>query len=167
MAEQFINVSTNALRITNSGRIERRFTLEALVSQLADLTTTDPLDRIYSVLAIARDGPPFEEKISVESNTRHKTAIQIDYDRSPLELYQDFVIHAIEHSRSLDVICRYWVTPGPVLNLPTWVRPLQTSLPSNYDISERINADSLVGLPGHNHYNASRGTVADFYLGLG
>jgi hypothetical protein len=167
MAERFINVSANALRITSPEKVERRFSLEDLISQLKDLTTTDPLDRIYSVLAIARDGPEMGGEIPVEYDTRHKTALQIDYDRSPLELYQDFVIHAIERSGSLDIICRDWARSVSNLNLPTWVRPLQTSFRPNSDISERIDSDSLVGLPGQNHYNASRGTVAHFHLGLG
>jgi hypothetical protein len=167
MAERFMNVSTNALRFTSSGKIQRRFSLEALVSQLVDLTSTSPLDRIYSVLAIARDGPPFEEDISADHDTRHKTALSIDYNKSVLEVYQDFVIQVIEHSGSLDIICRHWASSSPVLNLPTWIRPLQTSLQPNGDIAERIDADSLVGLPGQSDYCASRGTVADFHLGLG
>jgi hypothetical protein len=164
IAERFINVSTNAVRITNSGKVERRFSLEALVSHLSDLSTVDPLDRIYSVVAIARDGPEMGEEMPVEyiHDTRYERPLLIDYSKSVLEVYQNFVIHAIGRSGSLDIICRHWANSVSDLNLPTWVRPLQASLQPNSDISERINADSLVGLPGYNTYNASRGTVADF-----
>jgi hypothetical protein len=154
MAENFINVSTNALRITNSGKAQRRLSLEALVSELKDLAASNPLDRIYSVLAIAKDGPPFEEDI-----TQHNGPLGIDYDKTVLELYQDFVVQAIHRSQSLDIICRYWASSSE--QLPTWVRPLQSTQPiADIDVSERIYPDSLVGLPDHNYYHASRGTVA-------
>jgi hypothetical protein len=168
MAEGFINVTTNALRITNSGKIERQFTLEDLVSQLCDLASTDPLDRIYSVLTFARDGPQMGDETPVEyiPNTRYEAALRVDYSKSVLEVYQNFVIHAIERSGSLDIICRHWASSVSDSNLPTWVHPLQASHQPNSDISERINADSLVGLPGQSYYNASRGTVAYFRVGL-
>jgi hypothetical protein len=163
IAESFINVSTNALRATNSG-IQRRHSLEALVSQLKDLTTTDPLDRIYSVLAIAKDGPSFEEATDMEhpDTIENSESLKIDYNKSPLEVYQDFVVRAIERSQSLDIICRYWASSASSeVTLPTWVRPLQSTQPRvNINVSERTDPDSLVGLPDHNYYHASRGTVA-------
>jgi hypothetical protein len=167
MAERFIHVTTNALRNTSFGKIERQLSLEALVSQLSGFSATNPLDRIYSVLAMARDGPKTGDGVLLEypDETRDEGALQIDYSKSVLEVYQDFVGHVIERSRSLDIICRHWASSvsEKELNLPTWVRPLQSSLQPNINIPERINADSLVGLPGHSHYDASRGSVAAFW----
>jgi hypothetical protein len=158
MAEHFIDVTINALRVLRSGRIQRLLSLEALVSQLSDLTATNPRDRIFSVLALARDGPknPYE--------TRDEGALRIDYDKSILEIYQNFVIHVIKRSGSLDIICRRWASSvsESQSDLPTWVRPLHSSLQSPFDSnsSERTDADSLVGIPDRHYYNASGGTIA-------
>ena len=170
MAERFIDLSTNALRVTSSGKIQRLLSLEALVSQLSDLSSSDHRDRIFSVLAIAKDGPPLVKETLMEypTDTRDEGDLRIDYGRSILEVYQDFVVHAIERSQSLDIICRNWASSvsEKEVNLPTWVRPLQSSLqlPLDGNVSERTAADSLVGFPDHNYYNASRGTVAKFLI---
>jgi hypothetical protein len=166
MAERFIDVTTNALRVSRSGKIQRLLSLEALVSQLSDLSATNPKDRIFSVLALAREGPKLVKETLMENphEARDEGALRIDYKKSILEIYQSFVIHAIKRSQSLDIICRRWassVSEGES-DLPTWVRPLQSSLQAPFDsnTSERTDADSLVGIPDRHHYNASRGTLA-------
>ncbi|KAN0114446.1 Heterokaryon incompatibility protein (HET) domain containing protein [Hyaloscypha variabilis] len=175
MAERFIEVSTNALRMTaivyegtsEQRRTQQRLrTLEELVSSLSELTATNPLDRIYSVLAIAKDGPPLTESTLIESaqETKSEFDLHIDYSASVVDVYQRFVVHAIESSRSLDIICRHWVNSASDCNLPTWVRPLECALPLNSNIPDRLNADSLVGLPRHNLYNTSRGTMPTFTI---
>jgi hypothetical protein len=172
MAERFIDVSTNALRVTSSGEIQRLLTLEALVSQLSDLSTTEPRDRIFSVLALARDGSKLVEETLMEDKMEieKEGTLRIDYDKSILEVYQDFVIHAISHSRSLNIICQRWASSvsEKEASLPTWIRPLQSSLQPAFDsgISERTDADSLVGIPDHRYYNASRGTSITVPLSL-
>jgi hypothetical protein len=167
-AERFIEVSTNALRITNSGTAQttqRHLSLESLVSQLSDLRATNPLDRIYSLLALAKDGPKLEEKTLMPLRIQDSGVLEIDYDRDAAEVYQDFVVRAIQLSHSLDVICRHWAGLEDRNNLPTWVRPLQLLQPPfDSNVSERTEADSLVGLPDHNYYHASRGSVADVRL---
>jgi hypothetical protein len=165
MAERFIDVTTNAIRLTRTGEIQRLLILEALVSQLSDLGATDPRDRIFAVLALARDGPKLVEETLMEDTkeTNQEGTLRIDYDKSILQVYQDCVLHAIERSRSLDIICRRWVSSvsEKEANLPTWIRPLQSSLQPAFDssVSERTDADSLVGIPDHNYYNASRGAI--------
>ena len=170
MAERFIDISINSLRTTSAG-IQRLLSLEALVSQLSDLNASDPRDRIFSVLAIAKDGLKLEEETLMEAPpiaTRRDGTLRIDYGKTTLEVYQDFVVHAIQRSQSLDLICRHWASSvsEKEADLPTWVRPFQSSLqaPLDSSVSERTTADSLVGLPGHNSYNASRGKVAEFHV---
>lgn len=166
MAERFINVSTNALRISSSGEIQRLLSFEALVSNLSDLEATDPRDRIFSVLAIAKDGPSLKDRTLMKSPGGRP---QIDYDKPVSEVYQYFVERAINCSKSLDIICRHWASSvsEEVAILPTWVRPYQSFQPPPENIlSERTIADSLVGLPGHNYYNASKGKEAKFHFGM-
>jgi hypothetical protein len=80
---------------------------------LSDLSLADPHDRIFSVLALAKDEDLAED-------------LRVDYDRKPPELYMDFVLHSIQTSNSLDIICRDW--SGAVdIDAPTWVRPFQSS----------------------------------------
>jgi hypothetical protein len=174
IAERFINVSTSSLRITNLGKIRRLLSLEELVSMLSDLSCVHPSDRIFSVLAVASDGPPpFEKEPAIESfhSLQEEGTLRIDYTKRTLDVYQDFVIHAIERSKSLDIICRHWARSSDmaVASLPTWVRALQYSFlqtSSDSSISELAAAENLVGLPGHSYYNASRGTIATFRTGL-
>jgi hypothetical protein len=169
MAERFIEVSVNALRIITTAdgeqKTQRLLSLEALVSYLSELSATNPLDRIYSVLAIANDGPKLDERtlMPIEDQAQAPQSIRFDYTENVVDVYQAFVIQSIERSHSLDIICRYWASPVKNANLPTWVRPtqlLKTTIDST--VSERTEADSLVGLPDHNNYHASRGTVAKF-----
>jgi len=147
MAVRFIDVSTNALRTTGSG-LQRLLSLEALVSLLSDLGCAKELDRIYSVLMIARDGPSWNEETFMKKDppsTRQVATLTIDYGRTVLEVYQDFVVHATMHSNSLNIICRHWASSAPeTMPLPTWVRPLQSSLPAPLDknVSGRTAADS-------------------------
>jgi hypothetical protein len=170
MAERFIDASTNSLRVTVSGRIRRRLTIEALVSKLSVFRTTNHLDRIFTVLALAKDGPPLIEDTLMEYSQEPGGAleIEIDYTKSVLEVYQDFVSHAIGQSLSLDIICRRWASSvsEQELILPTWVRPLQPFLQPPFDsnISERTDADCLVGIPDRNYYHASRGTMANYRI---
>lgn len=177
MASRFIEVSANALRITTTAdketKTQRLLSLEALVSYLSELTSTNPLDRIYAVLAIAKDGPKLDEKTLMTDqsvpDTDNNEYLKFDYDATVADLYQKFVRLTIKTSKSLDIICRYWASQATDLpaDLPTWVRPLQSLQPAfDNSSSERTDADSLVGLPDHNIYHASRGTVAEAKLPL-
>lgn len=170
IAERFIDVSINSLRLSSSGKVQRLLTIEDLVSHLGDLTATDARDRIFSVLAIAKDGPKLAEETLMTSSveTEAEDALRIDYDQDLLDVYQNFVIHAIKKSQSLDIICRHWASSIPEKDkaFPTWVRPLQSSLQPTFDsnMSERTDPDSLVGLPDHTYYHASRGTTIKFHI---
>lgn len=170
MVERFIDVTTNALRrIQNSDSsesVQRLLNLESLVSDLSDLSSTDPRDRIYSVLALAKDGPTLFG-IDDSHDTLDET-LRIDYGKTTLEVYQDFFIHVISYSSSLDIICRRWASSVPEkdVSLPTWIRPLQSNLQPPFDsnVCERTDADSLVGIPDHKWYNAAKNTQASFRI---
>ena len=168
VAERFIHLSSQALRVTSPG-IQRLFSVETLVSQMMEFDANDPRDRIFSVLAIAKDGLELEEDTKASpQRLRLKGLLRIDYTESILDVYQDFVIYATQSAQSLDIICRHWASSvsEEEASLPTWVRSLNSFLPTTSDgnVSERTSADSLVGLPDHNCYNASRGKTAAFHF---
>lgn len=165
MAEQFIEISTNAWRVPKKGgKIQRLLTLEELVSQLSDLTSTDPRDRIFSVLAIAKNGLELDDH-TLEASVQKKGALKIDYEKPLPRVYRDFVAHAIDYSKSLDIICRRWVSSVSD-DLPSWVRPLQSSQPTfDTKLEERTRADNLVGHPDHSSYSASASEPANFIIG--
>lgn len=165
MAERFIDVTTNALQLGASDRLQSLFSLEILVSKLSDLGCGDPRDRIYSVLALAKDHPPsvLEPSFSHDSHDSH---LRIDYhkDTSIFHVYKYFFLHVVRRSTSLDIICRRWSGAADKdTALPTWIRPLQPALQPPFDpnIAERTDADSLVGTPDSRFYDAARGTCAD------
>jgi hypothetical protein len=127
------------------------------------------LNRIFAVLALAKDGPKLVNETLMEypHDAQDEGALRIDYDKSILEVYQDFVIHAVEKSESLDIICRHWASSvsEKEARLPTWVRSFQSFRQSPFENSpERTAADSLVGLPDHTYYHASRGKRAKFRI---
>ena len=160
ITERFIEVSVNSLRVSATQdelpKTQRLLSLEELVSYLSRLKASEVLDRIYSVLAIAKDGPKLDEKTLVLDKGGD---LKIDYKAKVVDVFQLFVLRAIERSKSLDIMCRCWADKDK--SLPTWVLPLQSLQPQfDSDISEPTEAESLVGLPDHNHYHASRGTSA-------
>ena len=170
IAESFMDVSSNALRVSSSGKVQRLLTLESLVSQLSTMKSGNPCDRIFAVLALAKDCPKQRNETQMEdpSDAHNDGPLGINYNKSVLNVYQDFVLHAIEKSKSLDIICRHWASlvSEEEAKLPTWVRPLQSFVQSAMESSpERTAADSLVGLPDHTYYHASRGRSAEFRTG--
>ncbi|KAH9222972.1 heterokaryon incompatibility protein-domain-containing protein [Leptodontidium sp. 2 PMI_412] len=177
MVERFIDITTNALRrdpqdSQGQGKsVQRLLNLEALVSNLSDLSSGKHVDRIYSVLALAKDGPPLFDAWKATS----EGSLRIDYGKSVLDVYQDFFIHVVTNSQTLDIMCRRWATcvPEKEASLPTWIRPLQSSLQPPIDSKasertdyDRTDADSLVGIPDHRWYNAAKNTKATFRIGL-
>jgi hypothetical protein len=85
----------------------------------------------------------------------------VDYDKSFFEVCKDFLEFTIENSQSLDMICRPWA-PVPLTydeKLPSWIRTVHDAAyrPGANRFHSRINADSLVGVPGtgKGNYNAA------------
>jgi hypothetical protein len=83
----------------------------------------------------------------------------VNYRKGFDEVCDDLYKFTTFHSGSLDLICRPWCPPGSTRErrLPSWVRPLKDrafELDAEGQV-ERVNADTLVGLPGNSPYQAS------------
>jgi hypothetical protein len=167
MTERFGMLTTKALRKTAAGKIQRQYTLESLVLQTRGFLVSNPLDRIYSLLALAKDfGETYDAQMISNQDNFPAIPLRIDYDRNLSDVYRDFVVHVIETTRSLDIICRQW-TRRVNADLPTYIRPLSSSeLHFEADASDNEKADGLLGPPGHRYYSASQGTVATYSIGL-
>lgn len=87
--------------------LERRKTLEEVVSEFTSFESSDPRDTIYAVLSIARP------QVAGSNATEY---IQPNYEKSLLDVYVDFVRYSIECSEgNLDIICRHWAPVKTVL----------------------------------------------------
>ena len=167
MTERFGMLTTKALRKTAAGKIQRQYTLESLVLQTRGFLVSNPLDRIYSLLALAKDfGETYDAQMISTQDNFPTIPLRTDYDRNLSDVYRDFVVHVIEASRSLDIICRRW-TRRVNGDLPTYIRPLSSSeLHFEADTSENEEADGLLGPPSHSYYSASKGKVPTYRIGL-
>ena len=99
-AAAMVRQSSHLLRRDLKGKIlERKKTLEELVSEFTSFESSDPRDTIYAVLSIARP------QVASSSTIQH---IQPNYEKGLLDVYVDFVRYSIECSeRNLDIICRH------------------------------------------------------------
>jgi hypothetical protein len=81
----------------------------------------------------------------------------VDYNKKLDEICEDLYRFTTTQSRSLDLICRPWCPEIKDVVLPTWVRTLKYRpyiLNAEGD-AVRVNADTLVGLPGQSPYKAA------------
>ena len=163
MVEAFVHVTHTTFHpLASSGQgqekgaPEQLLSLESLVANLSEFSSQDPRDRIYSVLALAKNGSSWLES-SINS-----------YDKTTLEVFQDFFIHVFEDSQKLDVMCRNWTSSVAEknANFPTWIRPLQSNFGASpkSNTSKRTDANCLVGNPIHRWYNAAKNTKATFKI---
>jgi hypothetical protein len=109
-------------------------------------------------------------------NSTNNRKFIIDYKRSCLEVYIDFLKFCIPKSKSLDILLFPWApiihqqnihSKAPIFKtiddelstLPTWITTIdkRSFAPEEQGIHHRINADPLVGRPGHKKspYSAS------------
>jgi hypothetical protein len=156
-----VDICSSLLRKTSRGEIiERKYSLELLVSSLAAFEITDPKDTIYSVLSIAK----FEH------------GLVPSYEKNINDLCYDFVSSCVNESQSLDIICRHWAPlrarkktrflerANERANdpLPSWCPSVLGSSFATYDdnSNQRLYGDSFVGLPDKNYYNAALGRTA-------
>jgi len=165
-----VKEKTDILKQDREGRIlERKRTLEELVSSFTAFDAGDPRDIIYAVTSIARS--PIGESAAGQ--------ITADYDKSLLDVYVSFVQYAIKQSASLDIICRHWAPARTTLvkearkastwalvdtlfvknRLPSWMKKLDESpfgIPDEI-FGGRKYGDNFATLSAR--YNAS-GTLA-------
>ncbi|KAK5207545.1 hypothetical protein LTR72_007193 [Exophiala xenobiotica] len=140
---------STALHIASEMKVGvgRTISLESLLCQTTLTICHDPRDRVYSLLRLAST----------------PTVLEIDYGKSPHDLYVDVVVSLIASSDSLDIICRPWA-PRVLLvsaahtqksgirnGMPSWI----PSIPhEGYEpifagpAYKRRAPDVLVGLPG-------------------
>jgi hypothetical protein len=175
-----------------------RYTLEELVSFLAAFKASRPHDTIYAILGLASDFEPVHVAAKSKTTTekaefkapalrRGHTGIdwsrtmeqfEVDYEKPVLAVFKEFLHHAIEKSKSLDIICRPWApTSGfnakgipEKIDLPSWIptlakKPFQPTSGGNM---VRYNPDPLVGpaIVRHKLYSASGALDASFAIDL-
>ena len=164
--EQFVMLTTKALRITATGKTHRQFTLESLVLQTKEFVVSHPHDRIYSLLALARDfGVAYDKRLLPPRESFFSSPLRIDYARNLSDVCRDFVAHVIDSSGSLDIICRHWMRRVDA-DLPTYIRPLSSShLRLDADSSDNGDIDCLLGAPGRSYYSASNSLIARYEIG--
>ncbi|KAN0116997.1 Heterokaryon incompatibility protein (HET) domain containing protein [Hyaloscypha variabilis] len=175
-ATAMVRQTSHLLRRDLKGNIlEKRKTLEEVVSEFTSFESWDPRDTIYAVLSIARPQV-------ASSNTAEY--IQPNYEKSLLDVYVDFVRYSIECSEgNLDIVCRYWAPVNTVLRasaselnennrliknyvevectLPSWIKQLDGSkYGSPDDILRGLKHGNVFATPKP-LYNASRSASAD------
>jgi Heterokaryon incompatibility protein (HET) len=138
-------------RSDNDGQLEPIFELETLLWTFKDFDCTDGRDRVYSLLALARDVPPLEYNNSGSISS-------LDYDADITDVLERCVMHCVNVSKSLDIICRPWA-PIVVKPLPSWISTISGSAWGEFEDGSfaRKNGDSFVGSPNRKTYNASAG----------
>ena len=161
--------------------IDRLYSIEHLVINwpLYDVGN-NPRDFIYALLPIAKDGPN-----SKYVKTRASECLFPDYQKHPLDVYIEFVKHAVSTSHRLDIICRHWARPiheeahvlttiislarktAPRLTFPSWILSLDVSTSESLLSSERRNAESLLGMPNEKpRYSACNDLTPDVTFGV-
>ncbi|KAI1872366.1 uncharacterized protein JN550_004085 [Neoarthrinium moseri] len=157
-----LQASNGVLRKGANGAVlDRLWRLEALVMRFTSFETTDPRDTVYALMSLASDVPIDSNGAEGHSDETegHQTLIS-QYHRDPVDTFIDFVKSCIETSGSLDVICRHWA-PALKEEMPSWIGLVdQAPFGPPGRFMGRINGDSLVGDPGSQVFNASKGTKA-------
>lgn len=175
-ANILVEANSTLFRRSAGGQIiERKMSLEVLVSKLLAFEATDSKDIVYAVLSIASDTPYSGLKTAEPSSPLLPPDMRItpNYNKEEAEIFGDFIDYCIETSESLDIICRHWA-PAPKgrrrntsttdldapRDSPTWVSVITGSAFGGPEVllEGRCNADSLVGTTSrkhHRNYNAS------------
>jgi hypothetical protein len=144
----------------NGGKFEPTFDLETLIWTFKDFDCTDPRDRVYSLLALARDVPSLKY-----NNVDFDSAISsLEYEADITDVLQRCVMHCVNLSKSLDIICRPWA-PMVSKPLPSWIGTIASSAFGVLDDGSfgRKNGNSFVGSPNRKTYNASAGRTLQGY----
>jgi hypothetical protein len=185
-----VDATSNLFRRSENGDIiERRQTLETLVSTLTAYEASDPRDTVYAILSLAKDTTRKQES---GSNLQKDHGIRPDYEKDLMEVCKDFVKSCYDCSGSLDILCRHWapiakkftkleaqdLKRGLTLEVKNWAtqRELPSWMPSisgapygapQDSLSGRVHGDSFVGEPNRRNYNASFDKFATGYVEFG
>jgi hypothetical protein len=159
-------------RSSNGTILGNRMSLQDLVTSLVHCQTTDPRDKIYALLSLAKDTGIPQGGLS--------TRVQADYRLSVLDTFSNFTATSIRSSASLDLIFRPWapqlrtpwkdglVDPDLQYAVPSWIA-VQEQLPfgdPKHQSQTRVNADGLVGPATKKVYNASDSRPAEARFGI-
>ncbi|KAK2597777.1 hypothetical protein N8I77_012541 [Diaporthe amygdali] len=165
-----LNGRNELLRTSSTGDvIARTKSAVELLLQFRGSEATDPRDRIYSLLSLSNDGG----------------TIPVDYNKSAMQVFADFVSTCIERQGLLDLVLIPW---APVKRFkrsrnrrstaaceasttPSWLAPLEDlphGSPEGQDQpgrlwKSRLNGDGLVNMPAI--YDASHGMKLEVSFG--
>ena len=170
---------SNLSRKSAEGDIQEHLVgLETLVSSLLFFSTSNPYDTIYSLLSLASDTPQKYamntlQALDAPTNGRPKKKVfqmTVDYKKTPMEVFVEFIKQCIYTSGSLDIVCRHWAPDIKGTAFPSWILKISDSSFGTPEdaLQGRRNGDSFVGAPYRDSrkcYNASRGTVAQIQFG--
>jgi hypothetical protein len=100
--------------------------------------------------------------------------IEANYRKCLRDVCADFIEYCIEHSNSLDILCRHWA-PQPRLSrhsdmvvMPSWILPITGAAfgGPEQSLRSRVNGDSFVGgTERRGHYTASGNLPPVFKFG--
>ena len=165
---------TNMFQKSVDGSVlEPTYDLETLVSRLRFFESSDPRDTIFALINMSK------ESSMLEAGEEHEIEPpKVDYGKSLLEVYTDFLEWVVYSSNSLDVLCRQWAIPQkplkgggasqtPLAVLPSWIQCVPGSPWSleKKDPSIRITGDSIVGPAGKRVFDAAYGQKPDVRFG--
>lgn len=185
-----VDATSNLFRRSENGDIiERRQTLETLISTLTAYEASDPRDTVYAILSLAKDTTRKQESGSYLLKDH---GIRPDYEKDLMEVCKDFIKSCYDCSGSLDILCRHWapiarkftkleaqdLKRGLTLEQKNWAtqRELASWMPSisgapygapQDSLSGRVHGDSFVGQPNRQNYNASFDKSAEGYVEFG
>lgn len=162
-AYSIVEASREHFRRQSDGSSLATCDLETLVTRLPALQSARPEAVIHALLPLATDREQWKHGV----------------EGSPLEVYQRFVMHCVQRSKSLDIICRPWAPkalPGVVRNsqygvwaenetLPSWIRQVVHLPFGTGSRTGRKNGDVLVGQPNRNFYAAAGNSIASPIFG--
>ena len=176
-AYRLVQNTTGMFRREDKGNsLTMRYTLEELVSFLAAFRASRLHDTIYALLNLSSDaettsavGPGSLRRARTQMFTTPSRIkkFEVNYDTDILEVYIDFLQHAISSSNSLDIICRPWAPDRGWkangdehrVNLPSWIPNLSRKPFQQTHLGDMVrhNPNPLVGAATFRFtfYNAS------------
>jgi hypothetical protein len=141
--------------------------LSTVITTLNDVRCTDPRDRIFALMSLASSLPGFAN-------------IELDYRRSVLDVYTDFIQYSVNSTKSLDILLRNWaplpqtkwsgrgLDPNLQKTVPSWIA-IQANLPYGdpaMDLRVRQNADTILGTTTRSNFQSSGSKPIDVVFGM-